>query len=159
MTRFPIFVALAALSAALVACGASGGPGGADTVALRGAVFSDHLMDQLCEAQAANSMRPDSLAGIRLTFTGAGGAVLGTAVTGPLQWQDLDYGCRFYAEYAVDLPEAAEFRVAFEPVPPVRPDGYFSGAEDLVPMSITRQQLAANDNTWSFEAMPTYVVP
>lgn len=152
-------VSVAALAATVVACGAAAGSEDADTVSMRGSVFSDHRVDQRCETQAASSMRPDPLAGIQLTFTGIDGSVLGTAVTGSLQWQDLDYGCRFYAEYVVELPESAEYHVTFEPVPPVGSGGFFWGAEELQPTSITHQQLAANGDTWSFEAMATYVVP
>ncbi len=160
MTEARLLVLLTALSVALVACGGDGGPGGSDrTLSLRGSVFSDHRVDQPCETQAANPLRPDPLAGIRLTFSSAEGDVLGTAVTGPLQWEDLEYGCRFFADYVVELPESVEYHVVFDPEPPPTTDAYYSGAEDLEPARITRQQLAASGDAWSFEAMPSYVVP
>lgn len=160
MTRLRLLVLLAALSTVLAACGDEGRSGRADdVVSLRGSVFSDHQVDQPCEMQAANPLRPDALAGIRLTFSSGGGDVLGTATTGPLQWEDLEYGCRFYAGYAIELPESAEYHVTFDPEPPAGTDAYYSGAEDLEPVLVTRRQLAANGDTWSFEAAPSYVVP
>lgn len=160
MTGVRLLAAVTALSLALVACGGDARRGGDDgMVSLRGSVFSDHRVDQPCETQAANPLRPDPLAGIRLTFSNAAGDVLGTAVTGALQWEDLEYGCRFFAGYAVELPEAPEYHVAFDPEPPVTTDAYYSGAEDLQPARITRDDIVANGNTWTFEALPSYVVP
>lgn len=90
MSRLGVFISLAALTAALAGCGDESEPDDPDSVAVRGAVYSDHKMDQPCEAQSKNQMRPDALAGIEMTFTSTDGAVLGSTVTGPLEWQDLE---------------------------------------------------------------------
>lgn len=154
-----LLASLIALSWAVAACGGGDQAANNGMLALRGSVYSDHRVDQPCETQAGHELRPDPLAGIRLTFTSDQGASLATAVTGPLRWEDLEYGCRFFAEYAAELPESADYRVAFEPQPPASSVGYFSGAEDLEPQQITHEQLTANGGVWSFEAMPSYVVP
>ncbi len=152
-------VAIAGLIATSACASADAIPRGA-AVAIRGSVFTDHRMDAPCEVQAANLIRPDALSGMVLTFTTEAGQSLGTAVTGPLQWTDLDYGCRFHAEYALDVPTAAGYVVDFEPtVKPPPAGGYYSGADDLVPTYISHADLIAAAGVWSFEAMPSYVVP
>jgi hypothetical protein len=139
-----------------------------DRIGISGALFVDVNVDLPCAGQQG----PNELSGIKLTFTDAAGMALGSAITGPLQVSELpqgrpgtegwaNAGCRFMAAYSVTMAPAASYRVEFD-VPPPRPGpggGYFQGVQDLVPQTISHDELRANAFSWSFEVQPSYVVP
>ena len=139
-----------------------------DDIGISGALYVDFNVDLPCAGQQG----PDELSGIDLTFTDATGTTLGSASTGPLQVRELqpgqpgtegwtNPGCRFFAAYSVTSASAASYRVEFT-VPPPRPGpggGYFQGVQDLVPQTISHDELRANSFTWSFEVQPAFVVP
>lgn len=91
-----------------------------------------------------------------MTFRDDALAPLAETRTGPLESEELDYGCRFLARYSVELPRASGYRVEFGPPEPRdRPrGGYFQGAEALGPQSISYQELEERGFEWSFEAEP-----
>lgn len=151
---------LAAVVAGCQAVGVEDGP-----TVLRGAVYTDMRVGMPCNEQTA----PRELSGIGLRFVDATGAVVGTALTGPVQARELsgrpgaggddDAGCRFSAPYAVTVPTIPSYTVEFEvPDPPER-GGYFSGTEELKTQTISRDELADRQFDWSFEVPPSYVVP
>ena len=139
-----------------------------DQIGISGALYVDFNVDLPCAGQQG----PDELSGIALTFTDATGTTLGRASTGPLQVRELqpgqpgtegwaNPGCRFFAAYSVTSAPAASYRVEFT-VPPPRPGpggGYFQGVQDLVPQTISHDELRANAFVWSFEVQPAFVVP
>jgi hypothetical protein len=139
-----------------------------DQIGISGALYADFNVDLPCTGQQG----PDELSGINLTFTDATGMTLGRASTGPLQVRALqpgqpgtegwaNPGCRFFAVYSVTSVPAETYRVEFT-VPPPRPGpggGYFQGVQDLVPQTISHDELRANAFIWSFEVQPSYVVP
>jgi hypothetical protein len=139
-----------------------------DQTQISGALFVNVNVDLPCAGQQGLN----ELSGIELTFTDATGTTLGSARTGPLQVRELELGrpgtegwanpgCRFLAAYAVTLTPAASYRVEFT-VPPPRPGpggGYFQGIHDLVPQTVSHDELRANAFMWSFEVQPSYVVP
>lgn len=152
-------VAVMVLSAG---CAGLGSGSSGSEISVHGVVFSDHFVDLPCAEQAADEYRPEELSGIELTFSDGDANVLGTATTGPLEWEPADYhyGCRFLAAYAVTLPKVPLYRVEFNPPPPRElGGGYFEGAELLEPQQISYETLQKSGFEWSFEAEPAYVVP
>lgn len=140
-------------------------PGG---VTITGALYVDVLVDLPCAEQRG----PSALSGVDLVFTDPAGVVLGQAVTGPLQVQDLppgrpgtagwaNPGCRFFAAYSVTTVPVEAYRVEFDAAPPqIEPGGgYFQGVHELGPQTIALDELAAMGFTWSFEVPPSYAVP
>ena len=139
-----------------------------DRIEISGALYVDFNVDLPCAGQQG----PEELSGIDLTFTDATGTTLGRTSTGPLQVRELqpgqpgtegwaNPGCRFYAAYSVTSAPAASYRVDFT-VPPPRPGpggGWFQGVQDLVPQTISHDELLANAFTWSFEVQPAFVAP
>lgn len=140
----------------LAACGAATGGG---EVLLRGSIFSDFRVDLPCQEQQDSA--PEKLLGILMIFRDDAGAPLAETRTGPLESEELDYGCRFLARYSVQLPRAAGYRVEFDPPEPreMPGGGFFQGAEDLGPQSISYQELEERRFEWSFEAEPVFAVP
>ena len=59
------------------------------------------------------------------------------------------------------LPRASGYRVEFDPPEPreLPGGGFFQGAEDLEPQSISYQELEERGFEWSFEAEPLFAVP
>jgi hypothetical protein len=127
-------------------------------VAIRGSVFTDFRVGPCGDA---NPMSPDELSGIKLTFSDASGILQGGTLTGPLRTEPIPDGCRFLADYQVVVPQAASYRVEFDPPQPrtLPGGGYFAGAEQLEPQEIRYEQLAAAGFEWNFEAQPGFVVP
>lgn len=147
-------------SVMLAGCAGLGDERRGSQIEIHGEVFSEHRVDLPCPEQAADESRPQELSGIELSFSNAEGDHLGTATTGPLEVEPLDYGCRFYAEYRVTISPAARYRVEFDPPPPRDVSGgYFEGAELLEAREISHGDLEAAGFRWSFEAEPAYVVP
>jgi hypothetical protein len=143
-----------------VGCGGPGGGAAPSEVTIRGVAFSDHRVDLPCDEQAEADGRPEELSGIELRLSDGDGKPLGYAVTGPLEWAPLDYGCRFFAAYSVALPAAPAYRVEFDPPAPREfGGGYFEGAELLEPQEISHEGLRKAGFEWNFEAEPSYVVP
>ena len=164
--KMPLVLAFSLAVVALIGCDfARESP--SDQIGISGALYVDFNVDLPCAGQQG----PDELSGITLTFTDATGATLGSALTGPLQVHELqpgqpgtegwaNPGCRFFAAYSVTSAPAASYRVEFTVAPP-RPGpggGYFQGVHDLVPQTISHDELRANAFYWSFEVQPSYVV-
>ena len=165
--KMPLVLAFGLAVVALIGCDfARETP--SDQIGISGALYVDFNVDLPCAGQQG----PDELSGIGLTFTDATGSTLGRASTGPLQVRELqpgqpgtegwtNPGCRFFAAYSLTSAPAASYRVEFT-VPPPRPGpggGYFQGVQDLVPQTISHDELRANAFNWSFEVQPSYVVP
>jgi hypothetical protein len=164
-SKAPPFLALGLVIVALGSCDvAQDRP--PDEIEISGALYVDLNVDLPCAEQRG----PNELSGIVLTFTDATGTILGSASTGTLQVRELqpgrpgtegwaNPGCRFFAAYSVTSVPAASYRVEFT-VPPPRPGpggGYFQGVQDLVPQTISHDDLRANEFLWSFEVQPSYV--
>lgn len=158
--RKAVTAGLALGSVVLSGCAGIGEGRRGSQIEIHGEVFSEHRVDLPCEEQAADESRPQELSGIELSFSDAEGNLLGTATSGPLEVEPLDYGCRFFAGYRATVSPASRYRVDFDPPPPREVSGgYFEGAELLEPQEISHRDLEAAGFTWSFEAEPAYVVP
>jgi hypothetical protein len=154
--RLKMLAVTVAVGLLVAACGA---PRGGGEVMVRGSVFSDFRVDLPCQEQQGSA--PEELSGIRMTFRDDAGTPLADTRSGPLESQQLDYGCRFLARYSVALPQASGYQVEFDPPEPreLPGGGFYQGAEDLGPESISYQELEEQGFEWSFEAEPLFAVP
>lgn len=128
---------------------------------VEGMVYTDATVDQTCAELTAPQHRPEELSGIELIFVpeGASGDAA-SAVTGALETEDLDYGCRFLARYQVTLERAGSYSVSFvTPEPRVFGGAYFTGTEHLEEQRRTLEQLEENGLRWDFEVPPEWAVP
>lgn len=138
-----------------------------DALRLSGSIYTDFLVDTPCGEQQA----PAELTGVEISFKDAAGKLLGTALTGLPEHFELPKGpgtetwvhggCRIFARYAVILPLADSYSVAFTPngLPRAADRPYFEGVDLLEPQTATMADLATRDFKWDFEAPPAFVVP
>lgn len=138
-----------------------------DEIRLSGAIYTDFRVDTPCAEQQA----PAELTGVELTFKDEAGTVVGTALTGLPDGDELPKGpgtetwahggCRIFARYAVVMPLAERYSVEFTPSSLPRPANrpYFQGVDLLESQSATMAELAGRGFRWDFEAPPAFVVP
>jgi hypothetical protein len=136
-------------------------------VRLSGSIYTDFRVDMPC----ADQQPPAELTGVEISFKDAAGKMLGTALTGLPEHDELPKGpgtetwahggCRIFARYAVIMPLADSYSVEFTPSSLPRPANrpYFQGVDLLEPQSATMAELASRGFKWDFEAPPAFVVP
>jgi hypothetical protein len=152
------------LGLALVTGSGCVGAPGDGSVDVSGALYTDVRNDAVC----ADMPRIEELAGVTLRFTDGSGEVLSTTATGPLTTEELEqgpgmvgwtaFGCRYLAPFAVELPRAEVYEIAFTPSP-IDATSSFAGVEMLAPQRIRFSELEAAAFRWAIEVGPTYVVP
>ena len=146
----------------MAACEGIGPRGGHDTV--HGAIFTDLHGGPPCDAASV----PRELAGIGLQFRDSSGAVLGSTLTRTLSAEKLapapgdragDVRCRYAGLYEIALPVRPSYTVEFDVPDPPQRGAYFSGTDELVSQTISREALEGAGFNWSFELPSSYVVP